>query len=159
MDKNWAIVSPQWYPKARDLCAKPYYNHPKGCPNYGKKDTCPPNSPFWGEIFHLGAESYAIWNCFDFVEYVERMKQKHPNWSQRQLECCLYWQPKARKALRENISKFKKEYPDFMVVETPEAMGINVTETMAQIGIDLEWPPRTKTYQIALASRTWKKGI
>jgi len=33
----------------------------------------------------------------------------------------------------------------------PEAYGVNVTATMAAVGIKLQWPPRDKTYQIALA--------
>jgi len=33
----------------------------------------------------------------------------------------------------------------------PEAMGVNVTETMKRVGIELEWPPVNVAYQIALA--------
>lgn len=157
--QGWAVVFPPWRPEVRNLCIRPYYNHRKGCPNYGKKNTCPPKAPFWSEVYHLGATVFVIWNCFDFAGHIQRMKQKHPNWSQRQLECCLYWQPKARKALREIINKFREKYPKYVITESPEAMGINVTATMRQIGIELEWPPKTKTYQIALAGLTWEEGI
>jgi hypothetical protein len=41
---------------------------------------------------------------------------------------------------------------DRIVIERcPEALGLNVTATMRMIGIDLEWPPREFTYQVALA--------
>lgn len=30
-------------------------------------------------------------------------------------------------------------------------MGINVTETMKELGITLEWPPQKWTYQVAIA--------
>jgi hypothetical protein len=39
-----------------------------------------------------------------------------------------------------------------VVFLVPEAHGLNVTATMKSIGIELEWPPKTVTYQIALAS-------
>ena len=38
-----------------------------------------------------------------------------------------------------------------MVLYCPEAMGVNVTETMKNVGIILEWPPETVTYQIVIA--------
>jgi hypothetical protein len=78
------------------------------------------------------------------------MEAKHPDWTRRQIECCLYWQPKARKQLKTEISKFRMEFPNYNIIVNPEAQGINVTETMAQIGIDLEWPPVNRTYQIVL---------
>ena len=37
------------------------------------------------------------------------------------------------------------------IVKTPEGAGINITDTMKRVGIELEWPPTTKTYQIVLA--------
>jgi len=155
----WAIVSPQWRPSVRQLCQAPYYNHPRGCPNFGKRNTCPPHCPFWSEIFHLGAPAYAIWNVFNLAEHIKKMRQKHPLWSDRQLSCCLYWQPKARKRLKIEIAKFKKIHPRYTVVAVPEAMGINVTATMGKIGINLQWPPVDTVYQIALASLTWEQEL
>ena len=156
---NFCKVHPQWQPDVRDLCQRPYYNHPRGCPNYAKRDKCPPCCPFWSEVFHLGAPSFAIWNIFNLGEHTEKMRQKHPLWSKRQLYCCLYWQSKARKQLKIEITKFKKLYPQYTVVTIPEAMGINITRTMEMIGIKLQWPPTDTVYQIALASLTWEQGL
>ena len=80
------------------------------------------------------------------------MQQRHLDWTQRQLECCLYWQGKARKELKKEIALFKCAHPEFDIYTCPEATGINITETMKKVGILLEWPPVNFTYQISLAA-------
>lgn len=133
------------------LCSKPYYNHKKGCPNWNKKIGCPPNVIMYDETFDLSKPIYIIYNKFDLHEHVNVLKLKYPNWSEHQLYCCLYWQPKARKQLLNEIIKFKKQFPNYSVETTPEAKGIDVTATMKAIGHLLEWPPKNIAYQIALA--------
>jgi predicted metal-binding protein len=50
------------------------------------------------------------------------------------------------------IRDFYREYGSrYKVTTCPEAMGVNITETMKDAGIILEWPPENVTYQIALA--------
>jgi len=132
----------------RDLCKRRYPNHPKGCPNYGKKPTCPPNAPLWEQFCDIGLATWLYFTKFNLAEHREKMRAKHPNWSRRQLDCCLYWQPKARKPLYDFLKM--NPMPGFFLTKAPEAMGINVTETMKQIGIELEWPPETWTYQVAM---------
>lgn len=44
------------------------------------------------------------------------------------------------------------------VVLTPEAHGVNLTETMRSAGIVLEWPPDRLAYQIVLAGTPAHKG-
>ena len=142
----------------RSLCIKPYYNHPKGCPNFNKKEGCPPGAKLFDKYFDLNYPVYAIYNVFDFKSHVEKMR-KNPkciSWSEHQLKCLLYWQPKARKKLLVGIKEFIKEFNikqklEYEMVTCPEAMGINITETMRNVGIELEWPPVNVTYQIALA--------
>ena len=85
------------------------------------------------------------------------MKKNHPNWTERQTHCCRYWQPTARKQLREKIVEFKYMFPDLKIVANPEAQGVNLTKTMANIGVVLDWPPKKIAYQIVLAGT--KKGI
>ncbi len=134
----------------RTLCYRPYPLHPKGCPNYGKKETCPPKVELITELLDLSKPVYVVWNVFDLASHVERMKEAHPNWSQRQLHCCLYWQPKARKILRKEIEGLGLWLLGKRILFVPEACGVNVTATMASIGEILEWPPVTKTYQVAI---------
>ena len=149
----YKLVKPVIDLSVRQLCKRPYCNHPRGCPNYGKKSTCPPKALPISKVLDLSRPVYAIWNEFDFAGHCNRMKAAHPGWSQRQIECCLYWQPKARKQLRAEISIFAFSITQYIiqVLTTPEATGVNVTATMKTIGIKLEWPPRNRTYQVALA--------
>ena len=146
---------------AEDLCQRRYglnpetgrYSHPKGCPNYGKKPTCPPFAPLWNETCDMA--TWVIWKRFNLAEQRERMKILQPTWAEqpRRLECCLYWQKGARKPLKDFIKKWNML--GFFTTMVPEAMGINVTETMRQIGVILEWPPETWTYQVAMGG--WLK--
>ena len=135
-----------------DLCLKPYPNHKNGCPNYGTKKGCPSGVPMFDSFYDLSKRIYAIYNKFNFKGHVDRMKEKHPDWSKRQLECCLYWQGTARKNLKERIEIFARlTGRRYVVNSVPEAMGVNVTETMKRVGIELEWPPVNVAYQIAMA--------
>ena len=144
-------VNPQIDLSVRGLCVKPYPGHIRGCPNFNHKDGCPPRAPLFSDIYDLSESVYAIVNIFDFKEHVDKMKQLHPNWSKRQLDCCLYWQPKARKQLILGIKLFIKKNPRYHVTTCPEAMGIEVTKTLELVGTQLEWPPLNVTYQVALA--------
>lgn len=137
----------------RALCAKPYPGHAKGCPNFNKKKGCPPGAAKYDETYDLNQPVYAIINKFDFKSHTERMRQLHPEWSERQVRCCLYWQPGARKQLLTEIKRFWSDltHRKYSIETCPEAMGINVTKTLANAGIELEWPPETVAYQVALA--------
>jgi hypothetical protein len=96
---------------------------------------------------------YAIYNVFDFKAHIERMKAIHPDWSDRQLRNVYYWQNGARRKLFEKIKEFLHKHKGFHVTACPEAMGVDVTKTMAAVGINLEWPPENVAHQIALAGK------
>jgi hypothetical protein len=148
-------VVPVIEPQARGcLCVRPYPNHPHGCPNVGHKIGCPPTAPKLEEYFDLAKPCWVIYNVFDFGEHVRRMRNTHPDWTQRQLECCLYWQPRARKELREEVRRFLKEPfgTDFELNYCPEAMGLDVTATLRNVGVELEWPPVEKALQVAFGA-------
>lgn len=106
----WNMVDVVYEPSVRELCPKRYPNHAKGCPNYGKKASCPPRAPLFVDIYDPSHMTFVIWNQFDFGAHVARMKAKHPEWSERQLACCLYWQGTARKVLAIEIEGFKATY-------------------------------------------------
>lgn len=147
----WIEVHPVVNYRVRGLCAAAYPGHPRGCPNVGKKSTCPPLAPRIESELDLSRTVLAIYNVFDFAGHVNRMRGAHPGWSERQLANCLYWQPGARKHLRAEIVACLREHRGLHIAGTPEAMGVDLTATMAGVGIDLEWPPRTVAYQIVLA--------
>jgi hypothetical protein len=79
------------------------------------------------------------------------MRQKHPLWTERQLRHVWFWQPTARRILGEKIAEFRKLFPDYRITLSPEAMGVNVVETLRNVGIALEFPVRDTAFQIALA--------
>ncbi|KKK93378.1 hypothetical protein LCGC14_2693470, partial [marine sediment metagenome] len=140
--------------KVRFLCTVPYPNHRKGCPNYNQRKSCPPNCKKIEDLIYTDSVVvYAIWSVFNFGFHVKKMEQKHPDWSRRQLECCLYWQGTARKRLHQEIEMFLKKWNKFswLVICTPEACGVDITATMKKIGYELEWPPKNITYQVAVA--------
>lgn len=144
-------VIPVYEPRVRALCVRPYAGHDKGCPNFGAKPGCPPTAPLLPEHVDLSKKVWAVYNVFPFGEHVEAMRKRHPDWSQRQLECCLYWQGRARHQLEVEIAGALRGLgDDHVVLRRPEAVGVNVTATMAQAGVVLEWPPRTRTVQVAL---------
>ena len=135
-----------------ELCQRPYPNHRPGCPNYGKRTSCPPQAAIW-DYPKEGTQTFVVWNAFDFGAHVRRMYETNPKRTKRQAECCLYWQGTARKQLKKRIKEFTDSLGGdviWIVYTIPEAHGVNVTETMRRIGIELEWPPKTVTHQVAL---------
>ena len=133
-----------------NLCQLPYPNHPKGCPNYSVKKGCPPHVQRADRVFDLDKEMYMIGARFDFGNHIEKMKDKHPDWSDRQLGCVLYWQGTLRKRLKEVVADFLRGKPDLTVNFCPVAHGINMTGTMKNIGVELEWMPKKYSWCIAM---------
>lgn len=139
-------------PRVRGLCRLPYQDHPQGCPNFNHKPGCPPHCPSFERRFDLATPTFAIVNEFDLAAHVEWMRASHPGWSERQLECCLYWQPRARKELAAAIARFRWGHPECVADTCPEAGAVNVTETLRAVGIELEWPPKRIVRQVAIAA-------
>lgn len=152
-----AQVEPVYDPAVRSLCRQAYPGHPKGCPNWNRRPSCPPHARLLIEVLDLSRPIYCAWNKFDLGAHAERMRAKHPEWSDRQVYCCLYWQGKARNQLGELIRDFLKDRPPLFVLRCPEANGVNVSETMEALGVHFEWPPRKWAYQVALLG-TLKQG-
>lgn len=138
--------------KIRELCTKPYPLHPKGCPNFGKRNTCPPKAPFYSEVYNLFKPTYAVINEFDIAGHVARMRRLHPDWSDRQLRCVLYWQGTARKQLTVMVAEAMSDPRccGYVPTASPEAMGVDVTRTLLAAGVRLEWPPRKVARQVVL---------
>lgn len=135
------------------LCAASYPGHPHGCPNYGKKDNCPPGMPAIDEVFDLTRPMYCVCSKFDMAAHTAGMRRRHPGWSERQLACCLYWQAGVRKLHREYAAEVynRLKAPGFALTDSPEAMGVLVTETLGNRGIALEWPPVRFVYKVSFA--------
>lgn len=143
-------VQPVLDPTVRDFCARPYPGHPRGCPNFGKKEGCPPKAPLLDQRLDLTYPVFAVINDFDLTSHVERLKLAHPAWTDRQLRCSLYWQCTAKKAWKSGIAEFLLAHPGYSAMLCPEAMGVNVAETLLRSGIEIEWPPVNVVRQVAL---------
>jgi len=136
--------------RSRDWCKLPYPSHPKGCPNYGKKETCPPKAPLFNNI--VKPPFVLVGVKFDLLVWTKQMKKKHSDWSDRQLRCCLYWQGKVRKRLREECEKVVTESD--VILYTPEANGVNVFETCKYVNIQLKRNPKVFVWKIAIIGKS-----
>jgi predicted metal-binding protein len=136
-------------PRFRAVCLWPYPGHLRGCPNYGHKPGCPPRTPPLDEVLDKRLPRWAVVNTFDLAAHVARLHAVHPTWSDRQLRCCLYWQGTARRQLEDRLTQVLAAHPGTVPVRCPEALGVNVTATLAQLGVALEWPPITYVRQVA----------
>lgn len=143
----------------QNLCKAPYWKHPKGCPNYGVKEGCPPNMPLINEVLDFKKGLYLIYTEFDIGTHAKRMQRLHPDWSKRQLYCRLYWQPRARKLQRAEEAKAVKKYGLTKIISLPEAYGVNVTKLMRNAGIKLEWPPRKIARVVSLGGYDKKSKL
>ena len=107
---------------------------------------------------------YVIYTEFAVGEFAERMRVNHPEWENqpRQWYNCIRWQGTARKHHNTDIRSFifsmlLKKNRDVVVDKNPEALGVNVTEIMKQVGIELEWnyhedhDPNRLTYRVSIA--------
>jgi predicted metal-binding protein len=143
--------------RARGWCSLPYPDHPKGCPNYGKKAICPPQVV---QLDQWLGEYQSLWLVcvgFDLAEHVASMLVKHPNWSYRQARNLLYWQPKVNKALREAVARFTMGMTS-RTTYCPEAMGLNVMTTARRAGLPIQTHPEEIVYKIALVVEGEKQG-
>lgn len=135
--------------KIRELCTKPYVDHPFGCPNFGKKIGCPPDTIDFFENFEDKVGVVAV--GFKLAQWTEIRRQEQPKWTDRALQNLRHWQPHVRSNLKKFISEINTD--GFELVFNPEAMGVNMTKTCKNADIQLEWPPKNWVYQIALLGR------
>ncbi|MBU0666712.1 MAG: hypothetical protein KKC26_05100 [Nanoarchaeota archaeon] len=143
--------------KIQGLCKKPYHGHSKGCPNFGKKEGCPP-LPLLKDFLDLQKESYVIFTSFNVGEFAETIRLKYLDWNTRQCYNPRYWQPKARKLQRAEEKTAKENLNLEVITNSPEAFGVNVTNLMKQIEINLTWgwpPKHTLVNQEYLKNKTY----
>jgi len=139
--------------RARDgtWCQAPYPNHKKGCPNFPK---CIEERPRFKA--YQGYTWYAVTEEFDLAAHAEKMKAKHPHWTNRQCRNLLYWQGGVRKRLRIKAEGFCYSSTD-VLLDIPEANGVNVFATMAKHGVFLKANPDYVT-KVMLVGKILKNG-
>ena len=137
-------------PQTKDWCRLPYPGHPKGCPNYGTKEGCPPNTPMLGDMFDLDSPVLLVIVKFDLAAHMTAMWAAHPDWTDRQARCCLYWQGSVRKRLNEAVGGLLAWYENLTCNSCPEALGLNVLRTLNLMGIPARKNPKRYVYKVAL---------
>ena len=150
------------------LCSLPYPGHPKGCPNIiknidhkipltKKNKNCPPFASRIEDKYDLQKPYFLAYVKFNIKLQKQRMKSAHADWTDKQCKCLLYWQGTVKKALKEYCDYYMKEglKTYYLILDPtdyeliPEAMGLQVFETMECHGIKLEKHPENYVYKIA----------
>ena len=136
--------------RAREWCKLPYPDHPKGCPNYGRKSGCPPKAPLIGDYFNLNEDHYFVIVQFDLEAHINKMITKHPHWSNRQARCVLYWQGSVNKILKEECKLYAFQQGGLQYNLCPEAMGVNVIKTCRALGLPIRPRPIDIVFKVAM---------
>ncbi len=152
------IARPRINYKAREWCMLPYPDHPKGCPNYGNRSTCPPTVPLLEQVYNLSRPSYLVVVEFDLATHVRAMMIRHPDWTERQAKCVLYWQGTVNKQLRVEVGSYLKIIPNLVVTLCPEAIGLNVIATAQLAGVPIRSKPVDKVFKIAFMGELVELG-
>lgn len=146
-----------------EWCKLPYPNHPKGCPNFGKRGGCPPDAPLWQSL--VESPYLLVYQRFDLEAQENRMLKKHPNWSTRQARCCLYWQKSVTSSVIAEAQKFVLlDYlfgsKSLYIIKNPEGAGVDLFRTCRLVGIELErdYLNQKYVYKMVLVGRKFKHG-
>ena len=125
-----------------NLCTLPYPNHPKGCPKNVKDCN---NGKYITDVLNLEKPMWLVYSEFDLQAHAEKMKFKHPNWTERQCRNLLYWQGNNRKRLKERVdtvvlvNNLKDRKLKLLFNTTcPEALGVNIFITAKLSGLNLD---------------------
>lgn len=119
-------------------CQLPYLNHPKGCPKYNKDKKCPTLTPSTNEYFDLSKPLYFVHSKFDYEGHVRKMKKDHPDWSDLQCQCVLYWQGTSRRQMKERRIYAMQILDVNQYAVCPEGMGVNIYVTARLSGLKLD---------------------
>lgn len=111
-------------------CKSPYPGHPHGCPNFPQCIRARPDFSMIADKYHW----IAVMEVFDLQAHSEKMKLKHPTWTDRQCRNPLYWQG----SVRSNLHKKAESFYGDILLDIPEACGVDVFETMLDAGVILE---------------------
>jgi len=90
------------------------------------------------EVIDVNRPVYLVYSEYDLESHVGKMRQRHPNWSDRQCRCVLYWQGASKKLLKQEVKKAAFETKSIKIITKPEAMGVNVYATCRLSGLRLE---------------------
>jgi hypothetical protein len=134
--------------EVKRLCTQSYYNHKGGCPNWAKKPGCPPRLPLLNEQYDIDS-IYAIVARFPFKEYIDKKRALiHPDWNNRELVNQRHWQGHLRSLVFNYWDRVKGDFPNHKFIKNPEGQGVNLQESLKQVGIDLDWCVQDEKWNI-----------
>lgn len=99
-------------------------------------------APAFKDIFNVYKPLYLVHSEFNLRSHISRMRELHPDWSEAQLKCVLYWQPRSRKEMMERVKRALTITGSNTWDSCPEGKGVNVFATAAISGLKLQ---RTKS--------------
>ena len=155
-------------PKVQSYCNNPEYL----CPYYKHSWACPPEAPYLEKEIMNYAKYYLIYTKFDLTkssenksknyigysymrkimeEEMEEFLQQHQNSFK---ESRVLWDGHCRICEKENKKCSIEEnvpcrYPE-KIRYSMEAVGIDVTKTVKNLNIEIEWPPVNHVYRFGL---------
>ena len=157
-----------------DLKVQSYCKNPKYiCPYYGHSWACPPVAPYLEKEIMSYKKYYLIYIKFDLNKKEEKgisnqfdynymreimeveMEKFLQEYQGKLKELRVLWDGHCRICEKENKEcsielDIPCRYPD-EIRYSMEAVGINVTQTVKNIDLDIEWPPITHVYRFGLA--------
>ncbi|MFW9854605.1 MAG: hypothetical protein ACFFFG_06075 [Candidatus Thorarchaeota archaeon] len=86
---------------------------------------------------------------FNLKAHRDKMKEKHPNWTEKQCRNVLYWQGGVRSRLKKKCIQFCQNTPRIFTL-LPEAMGVHVIRSVKKVDIPIKARPKDRVVKIAL---------
>jgi len=137
--------------EARQWCRLPYPAHVKGCPNFGRSADCPPKAPLVEKWLDLTRPHWIVVAEFDLEAQAARMLAEHHDWSGKMCRNSRYWQSTVVAELRMAVIHFRmSQNKDLVWSLKPEAMGVDVFETLGKLGIPIQRNPQKLVFKVAL---------
>lgn len=118
-------------------CNMHYPNHKHGCPQY---PPCIDERIDWYEIRRNRYRWYAFVRRFSINEHATLMKDKNKKLTDKQRRCVLYYQRGINKTIKDSMLKWFniKDFDKVLLLDRPEANGINMYSTMSKHGLNLK---------------------
>jgi hypothetical protein len=95
INKNFLEISKTY----QCSCLIRSHSFPRGCPNYGRKNGCPPRNLF-DQDYDLKNPLYLISTDFDMTEQSSKIRLMHPNWTEKAI-----YNPRIGKLALENYMR------------------------------------------------------
>lgn len=119
--------------RARDgtWCTRPYVGYPNGCPNFVKG--CTSSRPDFMDLKGYTWNA-VIWG-FNIAKWEHNQKKKWPTWTRKQCRNPRHWQGGVMSRLLEYAQTHYNALIGDIILDIPEATGINVLSTIAKAGV------------------------